>query len=263
MKSKVIISAVVFILALFFSNVLAGVPKMINYQGKITKPSGALIDTTVSMTFIIYADPLGMPPSLWSETQDSVRVESGVFSVLLGSVNPIPDSVFDGNVKYLALKVGSDAVMMPLRPIVSVAYAYVAGKGYFDDGIKTGDTAYGDGIRFGKRYSYEADINPIVTCYSGYVWWDYNDKQLKFTETNGYNNCAEVAGYREETGASGTAFAHSWVCNEGTWGMATLTHNGDHATFDITSEGPDAGYIHIHCMYSNHKLVCYYWYRYQ
>ena len=111
----------------------AEVPKMINYQGKITTPQGALIDTTVSMTFSIYGDPLGMPPSLWGETQDSVKVEYGVFSVLLGSVNPIPDSVFDGNVRYLALKVGNDAVMMPLRPIVSVGYAYHAG---------TADTAH-------------------------------------------------------------------------------------------------------------------------
>jgi hypothetical protein len=78
---------------------------MINYQGKITTTSGLLIDTTVAMTFSIYADPLGMPPSLWGETQDSVKVEKGVFSVLLGSVNPIPDSVFDGNIVYLAVKV--------------------------------------------------------------------------------------------------------------------------------------------------------------
>ena len=130
-KVLFLVCLVVILVSLNFA--YADVPKMINYQGKITTPQGALIDTTVSMTFSIYADPLGMPPSLWGETQDSVKVQYGVFSVLIGSVNPIPDSVFDGNVRYLALKVGSDAVMMPLRPIVSVGYAYHS---------STADTAY-------------------------------------------------------------------------------------------------------------------------
>ena len=107
-----------------FSLVLAEVPQMINYQGKITTTAGLLIDTTVAMTFSIYADAFGMPPSLWGEIQDSVKVEKGVFSVLLGSVNPIPDSVFDGNIVYLAVKVGDDPVMTPLKSIVSVAYAF-------------------------------------------------------------------------------------------------------------------------------------------
>jgi hypothetical protein len=129
---KVLVVCLITILG--FSTLAYGeVPRMINYQGKITTPQGALITDTVSMTFSIYADPQGMPPSLWGETQDSVKVEYGVFSVLLGSVNPIPDSVFDGNVIYLALAVGSDAVMMPLRPIVSVGYAYHSG---------TADTAH-------------------------------------------------------------------------------------------------------------------------
>ncbi len=101
----------------------AEVPKMINYQGKITRPSGALIDTTTSMVLSIYVDSIGGTP-LWTETQNSVKIQDGVFSVLLGNITPIPDSVFDENTRYLGLKVGNDNEMTPRKAIVSVGYAY-------------------------------------------------------------------------------------------------------------------------------------------
>ena len=101
------------ILTFAFSTLLyAAVPQMINYQGKITTPAGALVDTTVQMTFTIYDDST-TGNVLWADTLGSVSVEKGVFSVLLGSVNPIPDSVFDGNIRYLGVKVGSDPEMSP------------------------------------------------------------------------------------------------------------------------------------------------------
>ena len=108
---------------LLVSAALAEVPQMINYQGKITTPQGALIDTTISMTFAIYADSIDTD-SLWSETQSSIVVEKGIFSVLLGSVNSIPDSVFTGSLRYLGVKAGDDPEMIPRKPIVSVGYAY-------------------------------------------------------------------------------------------------------------------------------------------
>lgn len=124
MKFKVIFISVLFIV-LSFSFASGDVPKMINYQGKITTPQGALIDTTITMIFAIYTDSIGTD-SLWSEAQDSVRVEKGIFSVLLGSVNEIPDSVFNGSVRYLGVTVGDDSEMTPRRAIVSVGYAYKA-----------------------------------------------------------------------------------------------------------------------------------------
>ena len=120
MKSAKFFSLAFLILIFAFSTLLnADVPQMINYQGKITTPGGALIDTIVSMTFTIYADSVGIDGE-WVQEFDSVKVEKGIFSVLLGSGNPIPDSVFDGNVRYLGVKVGTDAEMSPRKAIVSV-----------------------------------------------------------------------------------------------------------------------------------------------
>lgn len=123
MKSKAILSLVVVSLALSFSYSSAEVPRMINYQGKITTPQGALIDTTISMVFTIYDDSAG-GSALWTETQTSVAAEKGIFSVLLGSVNPIWDTVFTGDLRYLGIKVGDDPEMTPRKAIVSMAYAF-------------------------------------------------------------------------------------------------------------------------------------------
>lgn len=117
---------------------LAEVPQMINYQGKLTKPDGPFPpDTTVSIAFTIYADSQGVE-SLWDATHDSVKAKYGIFSVLLG---PIPNSVFNGEVRYLGVKVGSDDEMRPLRPIVSVGYAFHSGTAQTADHAGTADQA--------------------------------------------------------------------------------------------------------------------------
>jgi hypothetical protein len=105
----------------------AEVPQMINYQGKLTTASGGCLNDTVQMTFSIYPDTLGFPAD-WTETQNDVIVKEGIFNVLLGSVDSIPSSVFDGNIKYLGVQVESDPEMSPRKPIVSTAYAYNSDK---------------------------------------------------------------------------------------------------------------------------------------
>jgi len=111
------------LMLVLFSYSSAQVPQMINYQGKLTDPSGAPVNDTVQMVFSIYVDE-GGATLLWTETQTAVITEKGVFNVLLGSANPIPDSVFDGSVRYLGVKVGDDPEITPRKQIVSVPYAY-------------------------------------------------------------------------------------------------------------------------------------------
>jgi hypothetical protein len=120
-----VLGTVIFILCSISS---ADVPHMINYQGKLTTPAGALVNDTVEMTFSIYPDTTGKPAG-WTETQAQVVVKDGIFNVFLGSGNPIPDSVFDGGIKYLGVKVGSDPEMRPLLPMVSAPYAFMSSKG--------------------------------------------------------------------------------------------------------------------------------------
>lgn len=123
MKTKIFLLVMSISLVLFSANLSAQVPRMINYQGKLTTPAGLLIDGVYSMTFNIYDAAVG-GSSLWNETQPAVTVDKGVFSVLLGSVNSIPDSVFQyGAIRYLGVQVGADPEMAPRKEIVSVGYA--------------------------------------------------------------------------------------------------------------------------------------------
>ncbi|MFQ6031829.1 MAG: hypothetical protein ACE5K2_02815, partial [Candidatus Zixiibacteriota bacterium] len=103
----------------------ADVPNLMQYQGFLTDESGEPLDTIVSMTFTIYDDPIeGWV--WWTETRDSVIVANGLFNVLLGSVNPISDTVFAGTQRWLGITVGSDPEISPRTRLVTVPYAFRA-----------------------------------------------------------------------------------------------------------------------------------------
>jgi hypothetical protein len=140
MKTRTFVAGLVLVAVLVVSSVLAQVPQMINYQGRLTMPGTCALDTTISMTFGIYADSTTLT-SLWSETQSSVTVEDGIFNILLGSVNSIPNSVFNGGTRYLGIKVGGDSEMSPRTPLVSVGYAYTTENADKVDGYHAGNSS--------------------------------------------------------------------------------------------------------------------------
>jgi len=95
--------------------VTAGVPSLINYQGRLTNSLGNPLDTTVSITFSIYSDSVG-GAAIWSETHPAVNVVKGLFTVKLGSLSP---GNWDENLfihsyppgRFLGIKVGGNAEM--------------------------------------------------------------------------------------------------------------------------------------------------------
>jgi hypothetical protein len=103
----------------------AEVPGRINYQGTLTDAYGVALDTTVSMTFSIYSDSIGLT-SVWGEVQPVVVVSDGIFNVLLGSVNPISETIFPGAPRWLGVQVGGDPELSPLLKLASVGYAFHA-----------------------------------------------------------------------------------------------------------------------------------------
>jgi hypothetical protein len=105
----------------------AGVPQRMNYQGKITTPAGALVDTTIQMVFTIYNSPTD-GYNMWTETHPAVVVEKGIFNVILGMINPLDlDDFYFYDSLYLGVKVGADPEMTPRKQIVSSAYAITDG----------------------------------------------------------------------------------------------------------------------------------------
>jgi hypothetical protein len=99
------------------------IPQTINYQG-LLEEDGVPVDGMRSIVFRIYDASAG-GNILWEETQ-SVTLSGGVFSIMLGSTEPIPASVFDGGRRWLSVSVEGEAEILPRGEIVSVGYAYFA-----------------------------------------------------------------------------------------------------------------------------------------
>ncbi len=100
----------------------ADVPKLINYQGRLTTPAGAPVpNATYSVTFTIWETPAGGSP-LWSEMH-SVVTNGGLFSVQLGTFVILPDTIFDGTSRWVGVTVSPDPEM-PRQRLVSTPYSY-------------------------------------------------------------------------------------------------------------------------------------------
>jgi hypothetical protein len=93
----------------------------LSVQGSIQKSTGAAIDDgDYAITFRLYDQASG-GTLIWSETQDPVEIIGGVYSVTLGSVNPLT-APFD-KTYYLGISVGGGAEHTPRSTLTSAPYA--------------------------------------------------------------------------------------------------------------------------------------------
>lgn len=117
-----LLTSILIFCLLVFSAPAADVPRLINYQGKLTDNLGGPINIETAATFAIYTRANG-GATVWSEIQ-TVTVTDGLFNVLLGSVNPLDPDYFSTHPEtYLGVKFGEEAEMTPRQEIVSVAYS--------------------------------------------------------------------------------------------------------------------------------------------
>jgi hypothetical protein len=67
---------------------------MIAYPGQLTGDNGnAVADGSYELSFALYNDAV-FGDKVWSEIQTGIAVQNGAFAVLLGSVNPLPETAF-------------------------------------------------------------------------------------------------------------------------------------------------------------------------
>ena len=101
----------------------------IAYQGRLADTSGNPITATMPMIFRLYNAATGGVP-LWEEQwtgSNSVRISDGLFNVMLGSLNAIPQSVVTGNANlWLGITVNADNEMQPRVQLGSVPFAVQA-----------------------------------------------------------------------------------------------------------------------------------------
>jgi hypothetical protein len=154
MKKYFVLLLLIFAIFVFSLSAFA-VPQLINYQGKLTDSAGTPITGTKSVSFSIYNTSTG-GTSLWSETQ-SVNLTNGIFSVSLGSVNPIPSSVFSSDDSYLGITVDSDSEMTPRQRITSDGYSYKSGTSDAVSDGAVGTSSIADGaVTDAKIFSLDA-----------------------------------------------------------------------------------------------------------
>jgi hypothetical protein len=98
---------------------------LLSYQGYLTDVTGEPLHGEVDITFRLYNVLTGGTP-LWTEAHtgtNAVPVEDGLFNVMLGSLNPIPESVWNSGARYLGIQVAGDAEMSPREVVGSVPLA--------------------------------------------------------------------------------------------------------------------------------------------
>jgi len=214
MKQRYIVSAILAI-ALIMMTASAGwgaVPRMISYQGKATDVSGNPVpDGDYQVRFFIYDHPTA-GNSLWGEMSFTVHTTNGLFSYLLGSHSPIPDSVFAKyDSLYLAVTFNYE-LQTPRTPLVSAGYAFRVNS---VDGA-TGGTITGK-ITIGGAT--DCWIDPNATGYNSVNLPDgaINDREIN-----------DEPGIAQGVATSTVAFGSGGVCS-------------DLVTVDITI--PTSGYI--------------------
>lgn len=112
-------------LAMSLSVSSSAVPSLLTQQGRLfDKESSEPLSGAVALAFTIYDDPSASDASnvLWTESQ-TVTLDEGYFSAMLGEETALDPAIFDGSVRYLGVKVGADDEMTPRQPITSVPYA--------------------------------------------------------------------------------------------------------------------------------------------
>lgn len=121
------------------SIVQAEVPKLLNFQGRLTDAAGGIVSGTKNIAFKIYAAENG-GNELWSETQNVTLDSNGLYNVLLGEQTTL-NLDFDG-AYWIGIKVENDAEMTPLFRIVSSAYAFYA--------LKSSTASYAQSVDWGN-----------------------------------------------------------------------------------------------------------------
>jgi len=107
---------------LFIFGSAEAVPGQMNVQGRLLNGNVAMTGSH-SATFRICDDPAA-GSVLWSES-NSLTVQGGIFTAVIGAVTPIPSSIFDSESRWLEVTVDG-TTLSPRLQLTTSAYAFNA-----------------------------------------------------------------------------------------------------------------------------------------
>ena len=139
---------------------------VLSYQGSLVDSNGDSISGIYDMTFRLYSDIDGTNQR-WIEThegENEVIVDSGLFDVTLGRLNPIPATVWNEPELYLGIQIGEDDEMRPLEEINLLPPQIATGS--LDASVLKPNTMSGDPFPtyyFGMSLDYVLFVNNHIT----------------------------------------------------------------------------------------------------
>ncbi len=242
MFKTTIISAGILMLCLA---ALAGeIPKTINYQGLLTdSDTGEPVpDNFYMLTFTIY-NSSSVP--LWTSDGQSVEVINGRFNYLLGSSNPIPDSVFDEPGRWLGIKVEGDPEIVPRTTMTSSPYSYRAMEAY---GL-TADSASTDYLKVGginesgliRLYAYPSGQYVVysgVNNHGGYMTFNRQDGGLAAHIGANTSESGILSLYRDGGAELGVLLSANRLGSGQP--KAAIVGTGDSVVFDLSLDDDEA-----------------------
>jgi hypothetical protein len=112
-------------LALLVGWAAAEVPTTMNYQGQLNDSEGnPVVDGNYSVTFSLYDVPSG-GTDIWTENR-TIETANGLFSIILGAINPITSVMVESAPRYLGITVEGDPEQLPRVELTSVPFALTA-----------------------------------------------------------------------------------------------------------------------------------------
>jgi hypothetical protein len=117
-------AALMLLLPLSLSAAPSPPPSTVSFQGRLTDAAGnPVTNPALSMTFKLY-DVASGGTAVFTEVQP-VSVVAGIYNAQIGSVTPIPATLFDSAL-WLGIAVGADAEMTPRYQLSATPYAIQA-----------------------------------------------------------------------------------------------------------------------------------------
>jgi hypothetical protein len=224
------------VLMMFISVVVADVPQMINYQGKLTNPSGdPVADGDYDITFKIWNWESG-GTLLWNSGPQAITVTGGLFSYKLGSVVPLPQSMFTDTTRWLEITVQTDPPISPRTRFITVPYAYHSLRSDTADYAMSSGGSGGGWVDDGASVRLETTSDYVGIGTSSPA----NRLHIVGTESSPLLN-VEKTGSGRGVRVSTTSACAIWVENSGNHGLRVTNANGD--GIHVTYAGGWAGYF--------------------
>jgi hypothetical protein len=117
-----IFSTAVVAVALMVMPAIAGIPRLINYQGTLMDSTGQPLDGLHNISLAILSDSCG-GSVLWDESHSGVIVDHGIFNLVLGGSDPFPVDLFEDGERWIRVTIDGYPALSPCMRISSVPWA--------------------------------------------------------------------------------------------------------------------------------------------